>query len=122
MRPRVLRVIPRAFEAATAIAFITVAVAFFTNPHATLVRSPVGRTVQPFDYLWNAFYLAGGLGIIFGLLENDRRVEMGGLTVLATGLLTDAVAVAILNFDPRFCAYLAFAGASIARIVHIQRG
>jgi hypothetical protein len=119
MRSRVLRVLPRAFEAATAIAFITVAVAFFTDPHATLVRSPVGQSVQPFDYLWNAFYLAGGCATVFALVENDRRVETAGLTVLATGLLADAVAVATLNFDPRCFAYLAFAAASIARIVHI---
>jgi hypothetical protein len=122
VRSRALRVLSRVFEAATAIAFICVAIAFYTNPHATLVRSPVGRTVQPFDYLWNSFFLAGGLATIFGLVENERRVETGGLAVLATGLLTNATAVAALNFDPRFFAYVAFASASIARIVHIQRG
>jgi hypothetical protein len=119
---RFLRVLSRVFEVATAICFITVAVAFFTDPHATLVRSPIGRTVAPYDYVWNGFYAAGGVLAIFGLAENERRVETAGLIVLATGLLTNAVALASLNFDLRFFGYVAFAAASLARVVQISPG
>jgi hypothetical protein len=121
VRGRTPRVLSNIFEAATAWCFISVAVAFATNPSATLVRSPLGQPVHPFDYLWNGFYFAGGMAIFVGLVEGLRRVEVAGLIVLTSGLITASTALLWLHPDARAIAYLGFAAASIARTYLILR-
>jgi hypothetical protein len=116
MSHRLLRIASHVFEAAIAWCFLAASVAFAIDPAATLVRSPVGGTVHPFDYLWNGFYFVGGVAVIAGLLVGRPRVEVGGLIILASGLLTAATAVAWLNPDPRLAGYVGFAAACLVRV------
>jgi uncharacterized protein with von Willebrand factor type A (vWA) domain len=118
---RLLWIVSHVFEAATAWCFVVVAVAFVIDPAATLVRSPVGQPVHPFDYLWNGFYFAGGATVIAGLLMGRPRIEVGGLVVLSTGLIAAATAVLWLNPDPRIAGYIGFATASLIRAHSIVR-
>jgi hypothetical protein len=121
VRARVARVLNAVFEAGTAVAFIFVAVAFFATGGESLVRSPIGQTVAPYDFVWNVFYAAGGVATLAGLAAGERRVEVAGLVVLAWGLITNAVALIALNPAWRLGSYLAFAVACLVRVFLIVR-
>lgn len=108
---QVKRVANAIFEAATGCAFFWVGVQFYLNPSDTLVHSPIGQTIVPVDYLWNVFYIAGGAATFIGLTAPSRRTELGGLIVLSTGLLVNAIALAFLNPQLRMIGYLGFATA-----------
>lgn len=71
-----------------ALLFLTTAVSFFLDPQQ--LDRAIGH-VPPYDYFWNAFYLAGGLLVTGGLFTRRPGVEAAGQTLLLPGLLLNFV-------------------------------
>lgn len=121
LREQVARILNAVFEIGTAITFLCVAIAFYSSAGESLIRSPVGQTAAPYDYVWNGFYVLGAAGILFGLPTDRRALELAGLVALGWGLVANAIAVAVLNPDPRIGAYVALASCCAVRIALIVR-
>lgn len=121
---RFVRVWVNSFEASIALVGAITSISFFVNPD-DLARSPVGLALHPWDYLWNAGYLIGAVGILFGLWKGRGDVEAGGLMFFAGAILVQAGAV----FDVvgwaqgivGIAVYLSIVAACSARVLLIHR-
>jgi hypothetical protein len=109
------------FEAATSLGWACVGLAYLTAPGAA-GRSPVGHSVHPWDVIWSVLYVVGG-PMVYWALGDPRRVpwRVAGLTLLATGLVMQAIAVAVLAPDTRVGLYLIYAIACALRAVLCSR-
>lgn len=104
------------FELATACCWMVVGLAYLVDG-SSLLRSPVGRHVAPFDTAWSVFYVAAGPMIVAGILATSLRVRVAGLVLLATGLVMQGVAAATFAIEPRVANYFIFAVACVLRAV-----
>lgn len=84
------------FELLFAVLSIIAGVAFFAAPDA-LERSAIGRAVHPFDYGWNALYVAGGILVALGLFRMERRLELAGLSFLTAAVAIAGLAVIVVR-------------------------
>lgn len=119
-----MRVWVNAFEASIAFVGAVTSISFFVSPD-DLARSPVGIALHPWDYVWNAGYFIGAVGILIGLWKGRGDVEAGGLLFLAGAIFVQAGAVLDIVGWARgvvgITVYLSIIGACIARVVLIFR-
>lgn len=111
-----------AFELLIAVLAAVSALAFFLDPGA-LARSPIGRTVHPFDTAWNVLYLAGSALVVAGLVRPSYRLEVAGLLMLSSAIATGAVAVIAVRGvagASSITIYVAAAAACLVRVRVIQ--
>lgn len=87
---------------------------------SSLAKSAVGEALHPFDLAWNAAYLVGALGIIFGLLRPSPRVEAAALIVLSGAVLANAVAVVALRGVSGATSVATFATAGVIFLVRAR--
>lgn len=80
--------------AALALIFLIAGIAFYIDP-STALRSQVGQTLWPWDYLWNGLYILGGLAVLAGRVHGHRieGAEILGVCLLSAGWLTNLIAV-----------------------------
>lgn len=99
--PPLANLYANAFEALIALAAILSAFAFFFSP-GSLAKSLVGEALHPYDMVWNAMYLLGGLFVLAGLLVDHHlifgrlagmAVELSGLVFLGTATLVNLIAL-----------------------------
>ena len=93
-------------ETAIAIVWLLVGLQFFLDP-SSAARTPVGRALPPFVYVWNAFYVLGGMLLLAG--RRSHRLLGGeelGVALLGGGFLINAIAIAYTHsLDVRALAY-----------------
>jgi hypothetical protein len=82
------------FELWIAIAAIVGSLFYFIDPDALLSAS-VSKEIgsQALAFLWNAGYLASGLGLLYGLLKPSPRIELVGLWLVAATTAINGVAI-----------------------------
>lgn len=107
-------------EMAVATVFLIVGVSFLTDP-ATAARSPVGQGAHPFDTVWAVLYVVACPLIVTGIVRRYPRWRVPGLLLLATGLLMQGLAGAVLSTDIRTLCYFIYCGACVARALLIFR-
>lgn len=106
---------------ALAIAALAVisAIAYFLQPDLLLNRSnSIGTSLGVWAYLWNALYLAGGLGILIGLILPSRALDMAGLCFMAGALIINGICVLFARHGAAAAApaLFALAVAAMARL------
>lgn len=117
------------FEAAVAASWTVVGITFLSSS-SSVVLSPVGREVHPFDYAWSVLYTVGGPVTVIAILLNGRggtAWNVAGLTLLATGLAMQGVAALTFSGrDLRWAIYFIYAAACAMRaalcVVQAKRG
>lgn len=93
--------------AAIALMWLIVAISFYIDP-TILVRSQVGQSVEPWDYVWNSLYLVGGIAILVDRWHRHPAVgaEILGVCLLAAGWSINLLAVLYTQgFAPRVLVY-----------------
>ena len=120
---RTAYLIANAFELFTAILAMVACVSYVVEPQ-NLSDGSIGSIQFP-DVLWNGLYGAGAVLVVGGLFLLAPRVEVMGLSLFASAVLIQAVAVGNLRGWSGAAAvaiYTGFAGASVVRAVVLVRG
>lgn len=99
-----------------ATAALLTGIAFFVDP-GTLAASPLGRVLHPWDYFWNFLWIAGGTGMLAGILSYRPEIEVIGQT-LFSGALLIYVGALLLAGSPVIgtAVYPALVAASLGRV------
>jgi hypothetical protein len=112
------------FEVATAAAWPLVGLAYLFSAGAA-AHSAVGQQAHPLDTVWSIFYVVGGPAVLVGIAAREHRSALrwrvAGLVMLSSGLLMQALAVAVYNPDPRIGTLLAYAAACGLRALACAR-
>lgn len=116
------------FELLIGVLSVVTAVTFFAEP-GDLSRTAIGQSVHPFDYGWNALYLAGGALITLGLARPSYRLEAAGLLMLAGAVTAGAVALidvagataGVATLTAALGSSFAAAAACLVRVATIRR-
>lgn len=110
------------FELLIAIMAALAAASFFIDP-AALEHSPIGRTLHPFDYAWNALYLAGGALTAAGLARPSYDVERAGLAFLSSAIAAAGLAAITAggSTPSSIGIHLAAAAACVVRLRAMRR-
>jgi hypothetical protein len=116
------RLVAHLFEAAVSLAWAFTGIAYLTSPDR-LARSPVGRSVEPFDMIWSGFYVAACPLILYGLWSGvrDWRFRVAGLTLLTAGLIMQGIAAGTYELEPRVALYAVYAAACFLRVAFLTR-
>jgi hypothetical protein len=85
-------VVGNAFEFFIALSAVVAGVTFFVDP-ASLASSSVGQRTELLAFAWSALYTGGGLAIVAGMLRPAVRLELAGLSLLASAIAINAVAI-----------------------------
>lgn len=114
-KPMVDRVTGHLFELAVAISWMLVGMSFIPNPTDTAAHSPVGRNLGVFAVVWSIMFIAGGLLVVWGVLRSVLGVRVGGLLLLATGLMMEGIGALTFEPSPRVLVYFVYCLACLAR-------
>lgn len=81
------------FVALVALLFLTTSLTFWLDP--TALNRTLGH-VAPYDYYWNAFYLAGSVLVLVGLFGRRLGIEAAGHVLLVPGLVLNFILAAVV--------------------------
>lgn len=81
-----------AFEFFIALSAVLAGVTFFIDP-SSLADSSVGQRTQGLAVAWSALYAGGGLAIVTGMVRPVVRLELAGLSLLASAIAINAIAI-----------------------------
>lgn len=92
---------------------------FFVDP-SSVDQSAIGHNLTgPWDELWSAAWLIGGLLVMAGVLRPARLVELFGWCIFVPAVIPYAVAViALAGFPPALFPALAVGVGGLARIMY----
>lgn len=106
------------FELAVAVAWAMVGTAYLLDPEAVASKSPLGHAIGNWPTVWSLLEIIGGVMTAGAILRRNTRFRVAGLTLLATGIGMQAVAVTVYGNDLRILVYYTYAGACAARALY----
>jgi hypothetical protein len=115
------RLYTHSFEIAASIVAILVAIAYWTHPIGTAVRSPLHGKYHSWQYVWVVLYIIGGLLDLTGLLRGKVNIRIGGLLFLSTGWGLQFVAAVSNDLEWRTFSYLAWSAACLLKVIMLYR-
>lgn len=109
------------FELAVATGWALVGLAYLVDRDAVATKSPLGHAIGGWPVVWSALEIVGGVMVIAAILKQTTRYRVAGLTLLATGIGMQAIAVSVYGTDLRILVYYVYAGACAFRAFYCGR-
>ena len=120
-RARLEVTLSNTFELWLAFAGVLSAIGFILNPEIRGLTA-AGSVDHTFAWTWTLLYAAGSVGVVWGLVKLDDRIEIAGLILFVVATLVNGIAILQVRGLGSAGAYVAlqYLGLSAASVVRIR--